>query len=275
MSVTGHLVVTRGMVELERTRNIRSWVAEKPESRCRIDQGDVLMMLCGERYTDRRGGGRHVMITQRATVTSLLAAGIDVASNDTWPDTLPMRELADCVGAAVETWDMRSGIFTARIEDRSDLVPAGPDRRVSSGDRVGTLVVTRGLPGCGKTTRARSWVADDPGRRCRYNRDDVRLMFHGLRYTGIRACERAVTIAQHAAIPALLAAGFDVVSDDTWLHDANFAKIRDSAAGVGAGVEIWDMRDVAPEVCIERDAGRGSLVGPDVINDLHRRFLTP
>lgn len=30
-----------------------------------------------------------------------------------------------------------------------------------------TLIITRGLPGCGKTTKAMRWVAEDPAGRCR------------------------------------------------------------------------------------------------------------
>ena len=41
-----------------------------------------------------------------------------------------------------------------------------------------TLTILRGLPGSGKTTRARELVADDP--RCaRVNRDDLRMMMFG------------------------------------------------------------------------------------------------
>ena len=41
-----------------------------------------------------------------------------------------------------------------------------------------TLVITRGLPASGKTTKAREWVAADPVRRARVNRDDVRAQLH-------------------------------------------------------------------------------------------------
>ena len=38
------------------------------------------------------------------------------------------------------------------------------------------LVITRGLPGSGKTTYARAWVAEDREHRARVNRDDIRQM---------------------------------------------------------------------------------------------------
>jgi predicted kinase len=115
---------------------------------------------------------------------------------------------------------------------------------------VSRLVITRGLPGCGKTTRARHWVAEDPLTRCRVNRDDLRLMFYATRFTGLAERERAVTVVQYPAIRALLKAGFDVVSDDTWLREDLFQTLRSLAIRAGAIVEVWDMRNVPLDVCI-------------------------
>ena len=41
------------------------------------------------------------------------------------------------------------------------------------------LVITRGLPGSGKSTWARQWVSQDPAHRAEVNRDSLRLMMHG------------------------------------------------------------------------------------------------
>lgn len=135
------------------------------------------------------------------------------------------------------------------------------------------LVVTRGLPGSGKTTRARLWVAESPSTRCRVNRDDFRVMFHAMRFSGMSECERAMTEAQYPVIRALLVAGFDVVSDDIWLDEGQFRVVLNLADDVGAEVEVWDMRNVLPDVCIERDAARGALVGSDVIINMYRRYI--
>jgi len=42
---------------------------------------------------------------------------------------------------------------------------------------MATLIVTRGLPGSGKTTAATAWVAEEPLRRARVERDEIRSMF--------------------------------------------------------------------------------------------------
>src|SRR5690606_37039705 len=77
------------------------------------------------------------------------------------------------------------------------------------------LVLTVGLPGSGKSTWARKWVAEDPAGRARVNRDDLRAMLRGELVWRDPDLEAQVTVAQHAAVAALLGAGVSVVVDDT------------------------------------------------------------
>lgn len=136
------------------------------------------------------------------------------------------------------------------------------------------LVITRGLPGCGKTTRALAWVAEDPVRRVRVNRDALRHMMHGGRL-GTRAQEKQVTVAQRASVAALLAAGLDVVVDDTNLPDQHARALVDLGRAAGARVEVWDMRDVPLPECIRRDAQRdpADQVGERVISEMFVEHL--
>ena len=82
-----------------------------------------------------------------------------------------------------------------------------------------TLIITRGLPACGKTTRAVTWVAEDPVGRARVNRDELRAMAHNGAYIAkddnTPGTERAVTAVRDATVTSLLRAGVDVVCDDT------------------------------------------------------------
>lgn len=134
-----------------------------------------------------------------------------------------------------------------------------------------TLIVTRGLPGSGKTTRAKAWVAEDPKHRARVNRDDFRAMLHG----GWVDAELAVTTAEHAAISTLLSRGLDVVCDDTNLKSRHVRELRNLATLAGAAFEVWDMTDVDPDTCIARDALREgtACVGSEVIGDMHTRYV--
>lgn len=141
---------------------------------------------------------------------------------------------------------------------------------------MGTLVITRGLPGSGKSTWARAWVQDGP-HRARVNRDDLRLNLFGVARGLDFAAEQAVTAAQRSAVESLLRTGWDVVVDDTHLR-AKFARAwADLAAGLGARFEVRDFTDVPVEVCVRRDADRAAAGGPgvgaDVIRDMHQRFL--
>jgi predicted kinase len=138
---------------------------------------------------------------------------------------------------------------------------------------VSVFILTRGLPGSGKTTRARRWVAKNRPRRCRVSLDDFRHMFHDTRYTGISECETAVVEALYATIRALLVAGYDVVSDSTWLNESHFQTVKALAEEVGAKFVVWDMRAIPPDVCIERDKGRGTLVGEDVILRMYEQYI--
>lgn len=134
---------------------------------------------------------------------------------------------------------------------------------------MATLYITRGLPGSGKTTRARAWVAEAPAGRARINRDDFRAMVHG----GFADQERMVSAARDAAITALLRRGVDVVADDTCLPQRHARDLRRLATLAGASFEVWDLTDVPLEVCIERDAARAATVGEKVIRDMHTRYL--
>src|SRR5688572_25486957 len=122
------------------------------------------------------------------------------------------------------------------------------------------LIITRGLPASGKTTAARAWVAVDPIRRARVNRDDFRSMLHDSVYVGERGdrqgTERAVTAARDAAITALLRRGVDVVSDDTNLPSRVARDLRRVAVLAGADFEVWDYTDVPYDVCLQRNSLR-------------------
>jgi predicted kinase len=139
------------------------------------------------------------------------------------------------------------------------------------------LIITRGLPGSGKTTWAREWAAADPEHRAQVSRDDVRAMLHGgeIFGDGHNSTERQATLARDAQVAALLAAGVSVACADVNLRSRY---VRDLAAiGLRAGAEfrVQDFTDVPVEACIARDTSRTDKppVGAEVITGMHRRFL--
>lgn len=133
------------------------------------------------------------------------------------------------------------------------------------------LIITRGLPGSGKTTKAKAWVAEDPIHRVRVNRDLLRIMLHGGQYIepslDTEGTEKTVQRVRNAIIAHQLKWGSSVICDDTNLPQRVARDLRRLADSHSAEFEVWDLTDVPVEVCIERDAQRtGSAhVGEGVI----------
>lgn len=136
------------------------------------------------------------------------------------------------------------------------------------------LIVTRGLPGCGKTTQARDWVAADRAHRSRVNRDDLRNMVdEGVFIKGVT--EGRIQQARDSLIFGLLKRGQDVICDDTNLPLRTVRDLRKLATRAGASFEVWDLTNVPLDVCLERDAARWDKnpVGEPVIRDMYNRFI--
>lgn len=127
------------------------------------------------------------------------------------------------------------------------------------------LVLTRGLPGAGKTHLARQWVnnAETLGRRVRVNRDDTRMNLFGA-YVLSNQEENAVTKAQHASVSALLRSGHDVVVDDTNLSARTVESWYWVALDAGAEIEFEDV-EVPLERVHEQNLMRDKAVAPEVI----------
>lgn len=142
-----------------------------------------------------------------------------------------------------------------------------------------TLYITRGLPASGKTTKARAWVAVDPVRRARVNRDDVRAQLHDSAFVkqsdDTAGTERTVQAVRDAQIMALLKRGVDVVSDDTNLPTRTARDLRRLALLTGADFEVWDLTDVPYEECLRRNAAREgrARVPDDRMLDMYQRFV--
>jgi predicted kinase len=163
-----------------------------------------------------------------------------------------------------------SAVADALAAKAADLLRTERDSRL---DQV--LIVTRGLPGCGKTTRARAWVAQDPGHRARVGRDAIRSEVFCSRQFVLGPLETVVSTVQHQMIGALLDAGLSVVADDTNLPGHRIDGWRRFADRAGVRLEVWDMTGVGVEECIRRDKARaaagGHLIGEKAIRDAAAR----
>jgi predicted kinase len=133
-----------------------------------------------------------------------------------------------------------------------------------------TIHVMTGLPASGKTTAARTLLADSAGRVRRINLDDLRAMFDNYEggRTWSREHEQTALNVQDAAVQAAIDGGFDAVVDNTHLTPHIPKRLKAAAMG-RATFRVHDFTHVPIEECLRRDAARDNAVGEDVIRRLH------
>jgi predicted kinase len=148
-----------------------------------------------------------------------------------------------------------------------------------------SLVAFRGLPGSGKTREALRILSHfDLGDAARVNRDGLRAMMlpadywqRDLTEEQREPAERAVTVAQHAAIFDLLTRGdgATVLVDDINLDPLDVDALRRLAARASADFELIDLTGVDLELCVARDNTRppATRVGERTIRAMHAEYL--
>lgn len=133
------------------------------------------------------------------------------------------------------------------------------------------VVLLRGLPGSGKTTRAlteyEGWY--------RVNRDTIRQMLYGKDYKYSRAKEDIVRVTRNALIVDAVKLGRHVVVDDTNLSTKPMEQIMQALNGLEVEFSYDDTCLEVPLIeCIKRDAARSEgHVGRDVIERMWRQHL--
>ncbi len=129
------------------------------------------------------------------------------------------------------------------------------------------LIMMRGLPASGKTTRART-IMKESGNFIRVNKDDLRAMLHVGDWNGRK--EKITKRIQQTAVSNLLASGENVIVDDTNLTARDEKRWSGVASNRKAKFEIIDM-DVDMHECIDRDADRENSVGEHVVTEMALR----
>ena len=124
------------------------------------------------------------------------------------------------------------------------------------------LLFLKGLPASGKSTFAKSLVAEQPDRWVRVNKDGLRQLLHDGRWSKGR--EKLVMQMERALAEEALRSGLSVVVDDTNFAPRHEATFRQMAEKHGAEFVV-QVFDASVEVCIERDLKRPNPVGKDVI----------
>lgn len=127
------------------------------------------------------------------------------------------------------------------------------------------LLMMRGLPASGKTTRAKE-IMREAGNIVRVNRDQLRPMLHGdARWSGKK--EKVTRFVQKSMVADMLANDYSVIVDDTNLRNADRERWSHFAMDYNAKFEVVDM-DTSFEDCIDRDELRTDKVGAHVITSM-------
>lgn len=135
------------------------------------------------------------------------------------------------------------------------------------------IVMTKGLPGSGKTTWAMAEMAAHPSQYKRINKDDLRAMLDGGKWS--KNNEKFILDARDVLVEQALKQGFTAIVDDTNFAPNHEIVLRGLAGDLGLAFEIKDFTDVPPEECIKRDLKREKSVGKDVIMDMYDHYLKP
>lgn len=151
------------------------------------------------------------------------------------------------------------------------------------------FIITRGIPGSGKSTWATKWVAEDPFTRVRINRDDIReeLIRNGAannrKHTKYyvydsqgqldRDFEQQVSNLERSRLHKALRQGKSVVSDNTNLSPTATSKLMRSITQQYNSIPIV-VKDfpITLEEAIKRDAQRERKVGPEIVKSMMKRL---
>lgn len=145
---------------------------------------------------------------------------------------------------------------------------------------MSTIHYTVGLPGSGKTTWAKKFIAESSEKIVRANRDDLRQMLHDGFFSPEN--EQMVTKVQEDIIYGALRRGHSVMVDDTNLNPKTLRHLSDIERDINSNfgcrpvalVRHDQFLRVPINVCIERDASRDPFhVGADVIRRMHDRWI--
>ena len=147
--------------------------------------------------------------------------------------------------------------------------------------QIKKLILTRGIPGSGKSTWAKAWVAEDPEHRIRFNWDDMRNMM-GPYWVPSREPINKHLLQSTLNVAAYNQQPYDIVIDNMNLNPKDWKFYTDwittynqSAHSHNANVMYQlEFKDffIPVEECIRRDAMRNNPIGEKTIKDIWRRY---
>ncbi len=139
------------------------------------------------------------------------------------------------------------------------------------------IILTKGLPGSGKTTWAKEYQQKNPN-TVLVSKDDLRALLHNGVHSKGR--ESFILAMRDDIVTKALEEGHEVIVHDTNFAPKHLVRMNEiaeqfKANGVEVVVEIQDFTYVPIEVCIERDLKRPNSVGEKVIRTMFNQYLRP
>lgn len=133
------------------------------------------------------------------------------------------------------------------------------------------VILTKGLPGSGKSTWAKGLIDMNPNSYKRINNDDLRKMFDNTQYSS--DMEKFIKKAVDVLVLLALEEGKHVILDNTHLSENSINRIKELVKGKAEVVIEDKFLDVPLETCIKNDLKRFDSVGKDVIVKLYEQHL--
>lgn len=133
------------------------------------------------------------------------------------------------------------------------------------------VILTKGLPGSGKTTWAKELLKSNPNAYKRINNDDLRKMFDNMQYS--QDMENFIKKAVDALVLLALEEGKHVILDNTHLSESSVNRIKKLVKGKAEVIIEDKFLKVPLETCIKNDLKRLESVGKDVIVRMYEQHI--
>lgn len=143
------------------------------------------------------------------------------------------------------------------------------------------IILTRGIPGSGKSTWAKAWVAESPETRIRLNWDDMRNML-GPYWVPSRENINKTMLWCAVNTAAYCDKPYDIVIDNMNLNPKGWKEVEEwietynaSSHATSMNVQyVLEFKDffTPVEECIRRDAMRTNPIGEKTIKDIWRKY---
>lgn len=142
------------------------------------------------------------------------------------------------------------------------------------------IILTRGIPGSGKSTFAKAWVHENSTERVRFNRDDIRNMLGDY---WVPPRESLINRIFDSFLNHAMLNKYDIVIDNMNLNKKDVADIINYVQEFNKWVslskdpyeykiEMKDFFDVSLKTCIERDSKRPNPLGEKVITGIYNKY---